>query len=262
MADQVVDKYPEILESAISIVTPNKKANARKYSYYKKLRDYCSKYNTRFFYETNVGAALPVINTIKDLLASGDRVVKIEGILSGTLSYIFNTFSGKQPFSTVIRQAKEKGYTEPDPREDLSGQDVGRKLLILARETGSTMEMSDIKIENLIPLSLRKVKTVEEFFKKLPEYDALFEAKRKAAGKKGRVLRYVARFENNKAEIGLTGVNGDHPFYNLSGSDNIIAIYTRHYADSPLIIRGAGAGAAVTAAGVLTDILKIANHSS
>ncbi len=262
MADQVVDKYLDILESSISIVTPNKKANARKYSYYEKLREYGSKYKARFFYETNVGAALPIISTMRDLLASGDRVTKIEGILSGTLSYIFNTFTGRQAFSAVIRQAKEKGYTEPDPREDLSGQDVGRKLLILAREAGYGLEMSDIKIENLIPKQLRLVKTVDEFFKKLPEYDGFFEAKKVAAGKKGRVLRYMAHFENGRAEIGLTEVSNNHPFYNLSGSDNIIAIHTNHYAVSPLIIRGPGAGAEVTAAGVLADILKIANYIS
>jgi aspartokinase/homoserine dehydrogenase 1 len=262
MADPVVDKYPEILEASISIVTPNKKANARRYPYYKKLREYCTKYNTRFFYETNVGAALPIISTMKDLLASGDRVIKIEGILSGTLSYIFNTFTGGQPFSTVIRQAREKGYTEPDPREDLSGQDVGRKLLILAREAGNALELTDIKIENLIPKQLRQIKSVDEFFGKLPQYDAFFEAKRVAAGKQGLVLRYMARFENNRAEIGLSAVNSSHPFYNLSGSDNIIAIYTNYYAASPLIIRGAGAGAEVTAAGVLADILKVANNVS
>jgi aspartokinase/homoserine dehydrogenase 1 len=262
MADAVVDKYPEILESSISIVTPNKKANARRYPYYLKLREYCAKYNTHFFYETNVGAALPIIGTMKDLLASGDRVVKIEGILSGTLSYIFNTFSGRQPFSTVIQQAREKGYTEPDPREDLSGQDVGRKLLILAREAGYALELSDIKIENLIPKQLRQARTVNEFFRLLPEYDASFEAKRIAAARQEKVLRYVARFENNRAEIGLTAVNSNHPFYNLSGSDNIIAFYTNYYAASPLIIRGPGAGAEVTAAGVLADILKIANFVS
>ncbi len=258
----VVDKYPEILESSISIVTPNKKANARKYPYYKKLREYCAKYDTHFFYETNVGAALPIITTMKDLLASGDRVVKIEGILSGTLSYIFNTFSGRQPFSTVLRQANEQGYTEPDPREDLSGQDVGRKLLILAREAGYTLELSDIKIENLIPKQLRQLKTVDEFFRKLPQYDAFFEARRVAASKQGMVLRYVARFENSRAEIGLTAVDSSHPFYNLSGSDNIIVIYTNYYTVSPLIIRGPGAGAEVTAAGVLADILKVANFVS
>jgi len=262
MADPVVDKYPEILESSISIVTPNKKANARKYPYYKNLREYCRKYNTNFFYETNVGAALPIISTLKDLLASGDRLVKIEGILSGTLSYIFNTFSGRQPFSAVIQQAKDQGYTEPDPREDLSGQDVGRKLLILVREAGYALELSDIKIENLIPKQLRQVRTVDEFFKKLPQHDDYFETRRVTASKQGMVLRYVARFENSRAEIGLTAVNSSHPFYNLSGSDNIIAIYTNYYAVSPLIIRGPGAGAEVTAAGVLADILKIANFVS
>jgi aspartokinase/homoserine dehydrogenase 1 len=259
MADEVVDKYLEILKSGISIVTPNKKANARKYSYYRRLREYTAKYNSRFFYETNVGAALPVIGTMQDLIASGDRVVKIEGILSGTLSYIFNTFTGQHHFSTVIRQAREQGYTEPDPREDLSGQDVGRKLLILVREAGHSLEMSDIKIENLIPKKARRVETVEEFLKQLQEYDAFFAAKREAAERKGKALRYIARYENGRAEIGLSEVDSNHPFYNLKGADNIIAFYTRHYAVSPLIIRGPGAGAQVTAAGVLADVLKIAN---
>ena len=258
MADQVVDQYLEILKSHISIVTPNKKANARKYSYYKKLREYEAKYNSRFLYETNVGAALPVISTIRDLLSGGHRIVKIDGILSGTLSYIFNTFNGHEPFSAVIRQAKERGYTEPDPREDLSGQDVARKLLILVREAGYALEMTDIKIENLIPVPLRKLKTVDIFFRYLKDYDAFFEKKRAVAEKKGRALRYIARYEKSKAGIGLSAVDSRHPFYNLSGADNIIAIYTNHYTTHPLVIRGPGAGAEVTAAGVLADILKLA----
>ena len=259
MADEVVDMYAELLKAGISIVTPNKKANARKYSYYKQLREYAQKYNAHFFYETNVGAALPVIGTLKDLIARGDRVVKLEGILSGTLSYIFNTFSGRQAFSSVIRQAREKGYTEPDPREDLSGQDVGRKLLILVREAGYNLEMSDIQIENLVPIKARRVKTVEEFFRKLQEGDSAFASRRNAAEKKGRVLRYIAHYEKGKARIGLSEVDQSHPFYNLSGADNIIAIYTKHYAVNPLIVRGPGAGAEVTAAGVLSDVLKTAN---
>jgi bifunctional aspartokinase / homoserine dehydrogenase 1 len=260
MADRVVDLYPEILKSHISIVTPNKKANARNYSFYKKLHEYAVDYDAAFHYETNVGAALPVISTIRDLLNSGDRILKIEGILSGTLSYIFNTFDGSRPFSTIICQAREMGYTEPDPREDLSGQDVGRKLLILIREAGYVMEMKDIKIENLIPLPLRKIKTVERFLGDLKTYDIFFEQKRTAAKKKGKVLRYVARYEKGKAIAGLSAVEAEHPFNSVSAADNMIVLYTTYYSSSPLVIRGPGAGAQITAAGVLTDILKIADR--
>ena len=252
--------YEDILNHSISIVTPNKTANSGSYKEYLKLKNAARKRSVNFLYETNVGAGLPVINTLKDLLLSGDQIIRIEAILSGTLSYIFNNFKTGVKFKNVVWEAKQKGYTEPDPRDDLSGLDVARKILILSRETGLPMEMSDIQIEQILPESCVKAKTIEEFFETLEKENAFFENKLNSAQKEGKVLRFIAKLENGKANISLQAVSADHPFYSLSGSDNIIAFTTERYKERQLVVKGPGAGAEVTAAGVFADIINI-SHS-
>ncbi|MCL5029655.1 MAG: bifunctional aspartate kinase/homoserine dehydrogenase I [Bacteroidetes bacterium] len=261
-SDKVSLRYKEILDSSISVVTPNKRANASSFDYYIQLKQSAIKHNVRFLYETNVGAGLPIISTLNDLVSSGDKVIKIEGVMSGTLSYIFNSYTNGKTFSQIVKEAKEKGFTEPDPREDLNGMDVARKLLILARETGLSLELKDIKVENLVPEAARNTKSVDEFFEKLKEFDHEFEEKRKWAESKGNVLRYVALLENGKAEISLQEVNDKHPFYSLSESDNIFALTTKHYQNRPIVVKGPGAGADVTAAGVFADVIRISNYLS
>ncbi|NCS81395.1 MAG: bifunctional aspartate kinase/homoserine dehydrogenase I [Ignavibacteria bacterium CG1_02_37_35] len=261
-SEEVVNYYLDVLSSNISVVTPNKRANTKSFTFYKKLRETASKHNVKFLYETNVGASLPIIGTIKDLVTSGDSMTKIEGILSGTLSYIFNSFKAGKKFSSVVLEAREKGYTEPDPREDLNGKDVARKLLILARECGYQMELSDIKVENLIFPKAQKVKTVKEFFGVLKENDGAFEKLRLKEEKDGKVLRYIAKLEKGKAEVSLQAIDRTHPFFFMSGNDNILAVHTLNYVHSPLVIKGPGAGADVTAAGVFADVLRISNYLS
>ena len=258
--DYLAEKYLDILKLNISIATPNKKANTKSYTYYSQLRNHAFENSVKFLYETNVGAALPILNTIRELVSSGDRITKIEGILSGTLSYIFNSFKPGKTFSEIILQAKEQGFTEPDPREDLNGMDVARKLLILIREAGYQKEMDDITIENLIPEELRGISSQDEFLLRLKDCDDLFEAKRVQAEKHGQALRYIASFESPNAEVLLRAVDENHPFYHLQGNDNIIAIYSLNYKTNPLVIRGPGAGAEVTAAGVLADILRVTGN--
>ena len=242
------------------MVAVSLKKNAGPYRQYRKLHELVRKHHAKFLYETNVGAGLPVINTLQNLLTSGDRIRSIEAVLSGTLSYIFNTFREGIPFSEVVKQAKELGYTEPDPRIDLSGTDVARKLLILARETGLPLESGDIQIKPLLPARLMKAKTVGAFLSALPDIDAEMESLRARAAKKGCVLRFIARLENGRASIQLTEVDTKHPFYNLSGSDNIISFRTDRYNQRPLVVKGPGAGAEVTAAGVFAEIISIGNY--
>lgn len=258
--EEIVKRYATILDHSISIVTPNKIANSGKMSNYRKLRGIAKKRNVRFLYETNVGAGLPVINTLTDLLTSGDRILKIEAVLSGTLSFIFNNYKAGTSFSKIVREAKERGYTEPDPRDDLSGLDVARKLLILARETGMELELSDISIGKILPASCLKAKNVEDFFTELERNDALFEKMRLKAEQAGKVLRFIAMLEKGRASIRLQEVDGSHPFYNLSGSDNIISYTTERYHDRPLVVKGPGAGAEVTAAGVFAEIISIGKY--
>ncbi len=261
-SEAVADRYLEILDSSISVVTPNKRANSKNYKYYEQLKYSALKHNVKFLYETNVGAGLPIISTINDLVSSGDKVSKIEGVLSGTLSYLFSSFTKGKKFSNIVKEAREKGFTEPDPREDLNGLDVARKLLIMAREIGLKMELKDMKVESLIPKPALKSKSVADFFLKLKDHDHEFEARRKKAEDKGNVLRYIARLENGKAEISLQEVDSNHPFYSLSGSDNIFAFTTKHYQSMPIVIKGPGAGADVTSAGVFADIIRISNFLS
>jgi aspartokinase/homoserine dehydrogenase 1 len=251
--------YEEILSRSISIVSPNKQANSSSMEFYNLLQKTAEKHNCAFKFETNVGAGLPIIETIHELVRTGDKVDRIEGVLSGTLSYIFNNFDGESSFSDVVKTAKEKGYTEPDPREDLNGNDVGRKLLILARVAGYNVEMNDIDIQNLVPDDARDVQSVDDFFNKLKNHDAHYNRLQNEAIAENKKLCYIARFENGKGVVKLEKIDDSHPFYNLSGSDNIVAFYTTYYDESPLIVKGPGAGAKVTAAGVISDILRVAN---
>lgn len=255
----VVEYYEKFLKRSISIITPNKIANTLSQAKYVGLRDIAKRSNARFMYETNVGAGLPVINTLHALLNSGDKILKIEAVLSGTLSYIFNTYKGNLKFSNVVLDAKAKGFTEPDPRDDLSGLDVARKALILSRELGVQMELADIKVENLVPANLRNV-DVKTFLAKLPSVDAQYEKVKQAAESKGHVLRYMAVIENGKVEIVLKEVDQKHPFYNLSGSDNMIVFTSERYKNNPLVVKGPGAGAEVTAAGVFAEIISLGNY--
>lgn len=256
-SDEVSEIYPELLSSSISVVTPNKKANSGTLKYYKELHDMANKHNVAFKYETNAGAGLPIISTIDELVSTGDHVEKIEGVLSGTLSYIFNSYTGDQKFSEIVRQARDKGFTEPDPREDLNGRDVARKLLILAREAGFQIEPEDVEVQNLVPESVRNGNDVDKFFEKLSEHDAEFEKWRLDAEKDGKKLCYIARFENGKGIVKLEKISNEHPFYGLDGSDNILALYTRYYKESPMVIKGPGAGANVTSGGIVADILRV-----
>lgn len=253
--------YESILSTNISIVTPNKKANSSSMEDYNLLKSTAFRRGAKFLYETNVGAGLPVINTMNDLLLSGDSVIRIEAVLSGTLNFIFSSFEEGRKFSDVVKEAKSKGYTEPDPRDDLNGMDVARKILILSRETGLSMELSDIKVENLVPEACRGEMSVEEFFRVIERHDDEFEKLRKAAEERKEKLRYMAILDNGKVKIQLGSVSQSHPFYSLSGSDNIILLTTARYHDRPMVIRGPGAGADVTAAGVFADIIRIGNYS-
>ena len=260
-SEEVTNYYADMLNANISIVTPNKKANSGSYEKYQELKSVAFRRGVKFFYETNVGAGLPVINTLNDLLLSGDRVIRIEGVLSGTLNYIFSAFTEGRKFSEVVKEAKAKGYTEPDPRDDLSGMDVARKILILSRETGLPLELVDVSVENLVPPDCRGDLSVDEFFRALESHDAAFEEMRADAAAKKQKLRYKAVLRNEKVDVRLGTVDEQHPFYSLSGSDNIILLTTERYNDRPMVIRGPGAGAAVTAAGVFADIIRIGHYA-
>ncbi len=258
--DKVCAYYPAILDASISISTPNKIAASSPYEHYRQLKGTAAKRGVFFEYETNVGAGLPVISVLRDLLDSGDHILRLEGVLSGTLSYIFNTFKEGIRFSETVKQAMALGYTEPDPREDLSCADVRRKLLILARETGLPLEAEDIEIRPLLPEACAKAASVPAFLAELALADDYFAHLRRAAEQEQAVLRMVARIEpGGKASIGLESVDATHPFYGLSGSDNMIVFTTARYRERPLVVRGPGAGAEVTAAGVFAEIIKIAN---
>jgi bifunctional aspartokinase / homoserine dehydrogenase 1 len=260
-SEEVTDFYEEILSANISIVTPNKKANSGALEKYRNLKSAAFKRGVKFLYETNVGAGLPVINTLNDLLLSGDKVISIEGVLSGTLNYIFSTYASGKRFSDVVKEAKAKGYTEPDPRDDLSGKDVARKILILSRETGLDLELNDISIENLVPDDCLGDITVDEFFKRLESHDSQYEKLLKDAALKGEKLRYKAVLKDGQVKVELGSVNEFHPFYSLSGSDNIILLTTERYHERPMVIRGPGAGATVTAAGVFADVIRIGHYA-
>jgi aspartokinase/homoserine dehydrogenase 1 len=258
-ADQAIaDRYAGWLERGIHIVTPNKKAFSGDQSYYAALASSAKRGNAHYLYETTVCAALPIIHTIRDLVDTGDRIRSLQGILSGTLAYLFNVYDGSVPFSEILTQAKESGYTEPDPRDDLSGMDVARKLTILARELGQTIEIGDFPVQNLIAEDLRGL-DVDTFLRELSKYDDEMLALYEEAKDEGKTLRYVARLtEQGEAAVGLEKVSVDAPFSNISSTDNIVQFVTDRYATNPLVIQGPGAGPEVTAGGVFGDILKLA----
>ncbi|MCC5927813.1 MAG: bifunctional aspartate kinase/homoserine dehydrogenase I [Cyclobacteriaceae bacterium] len=258
-SQHVVSYYEEILNASISIATPNKLATSGDYALYKLLQQTASRMGVAFRYETNVGAGLPVINTLNDLKISGDKIIRIEGVLSGTLSYIFNNFKKGIKFSQVVREAKAKGYTEPDPRDDLSGTDVARKILILAREVGYSLEVSAVEIQQLLPTACLEAPDVEGFFKSLEKEENYFDKLLEEAEKQAKVLRFIARMEDGKARVSLELFDESSPFYTLSGSDNMITFVTERYKERPLVIKGPGAGAEVTAAGVFADIVSISH---
>lgn len=255
---EVASLYGDFFEHNISVVAANKVAASSEYKNYAELKATARKRGVKFLFETNVGAGLPIINTINDLINSGDRILKIEAVLSGTLNFIFNTISAEIPFSQTVRLAKEEGYSEPDPRVDLSGKDVIRKLVILSREAGYEIEQGDVEKHLFIPDNLL-VGSLDEFWQNLPGLDAGFEARRQVLDKENKRWRFVAKLDGGKASVSLEEVGEHHPFYDLEGSNNIILITTERYHDYPMLIQGYGAGASVTAAGVFADIMSIAN---
>jgi len=255
---QVAALYNDFFEHSISVVAANKVAASSDYANYAKLKATARKRNVKFLFETNVGAGLPIINTINDLINSGDKIQKLEAVLSGTLNFIFNTISRDVPFSETVRRAKEEGYSEPDPRIDLSGKDVVRKLVILSREAGYRFNQEDVEKRLFIPDSLLEG-SAEDFWKNLPSLDADFERCRQRLESEHKHWRFVASLQDGKAKVSLEEVDEHHPFYDLEGSNNIILITTERYHDYPMLIQGYGAGASVTAAGVFADIMRIAN---
>lgn len=258
----VAENYYQWLGGGVHIITPNKKANSGPLDQYLRLRELQRKSYTHYFYEATVGAGLPIVSTLRGLLETGDKVHQIEGIFSGTLSYIFNAFSAAKAFSEIVKEAKEAGFTEPDPRDDLSGTDVARKVIILARECGMRLELEDIPVQSLVPGPLQEVTTAEEYMQRLPEFDAEMEAQRAEAEETGHVLRYVGVVDAvaNEGRVELRKYPKAHAFAQLSGSDNIIAFTTQRYQKQPLIVRGPGAGAEVTAGGVFCDMLRLASY--
>lgn len=257
-ANETVAKgYDKIFSKNISIVACNKIACSSSYAYYKTLKDVSRDHNVSFLFETNVGASLPIIGTLNDLLRSGDRITKIDAVLSGTLNFVFNNYNGEKSFAEVVRQAQKEGYTEPDPRLDLSGKDVMRKIMILAREAGEHLEMEAITNHSFMPESCMQG-SVEDFYREMEVQEAHFKKLYQDAVAASKKLKVVATFENGKASVGLKHIDPAHDFYHLYGKDNIVLFYTDRYVDQPIVIKGAGAGAEVTASGVFADIIRTA----
>ena len=254
---ELANRYAHWLSEGIHIVTPNKKANSAGYEYYERMRESRRAAGSHYLYEATVGAGLPIIQTLRDLRETGDEIRRIEGMFSGTLAYLFNTWDGSQSFSSVVRQAKALGYTEPDPRDDLSGMDVARKLIILGREMGQRLEMGDVVVESLVPSALQKC-GIEEFLDRLSEFDEPMLARLRAAQARGQVLRYVGSVDaDGKAMVGVVELPTSHPFANIALTVNIVRFQTARYDKNPLIVQGPGAGPAVTAAGVFADLLRV-----
>jgi bifunctional aspartokinase / homoserine dehydrogenase 1 len=260
-ADEGVAKhYADWLKAGIHVVTPNKKANSGPLAYYESLKAARKAGGSSYLYEATVGAGLPVISTLRDLRETGDKLSSVEGIFSGTLAYLFNVYDGKKPFSDIVKDAKAKGYTEPDPRDDLSGTDFVRKVIILGREMGLKLEMKDVQVESLIPPGLEKG-TPEEFLAKLPQFDGEMKKRFDAAAAKGKVLRYMGRLTSDgKATVGVAELDRTHAFANIALTDNVVRYATARYNTNPLIVQGPGAGPEVTAAGVFADLLRVCSY--
>jgi aspartokinase/homoserine dehydrogenase 1 len=257
--EEVSKTYEQYLKQNVAVVTCNKIACSSAYDNYKNLKSLSRQFNAPFLFETNVGAGLPIIDTVKNLIASGDKVHKIQAVLSGSLNFIFNNFDENNTFHDVVKEAGVQGFTEPDPKIDLSGIDVARKILILIRESGYQMEIKDIENKSFLPKDCMGTTNNEAFFASLKEHAKHFETLLEEADQKESRLKFVAQFEDGKASVGLQFIPKDHPFYNLEGKDNIVLFYTDRYVDQPLLIKGAGAGAAVTASGIFADVIRIGN---
>ncbi|MEI6585783.1 MAG: bifunctional aspartate kinase/homoserine dehydrogenase I [Sediminibacterium sp.] len=253
----VAGVYAQLLEKSISVVACNKIACSSSYASYQQLKSLAREFNAMFLFETNVGAGLPVIGTLNDLLRSGDQVKKIQAVLSGTLNFVFNNYNGTLPFAQVVQEAQNEGYTEPDPRLDLGGTDVMRKIMILAREAGKQLEMEDISNEYFLPAKCFEG-SVADFYAEMEKQEPHFKAIYNAAAAKGCKLKFVATYENGKAAVGLQHIPADSDFYHLYGKDNLVLFFTERYPEQPLVIKGAGAGAEVTASGVFADIIRVA----
>lgn len=255
---EVADRYAGWLAAGIHVVTPNKQAGSGPLARYEAIRAAADASGARFRYEATVGAGLPVITTLRDLVDTGDTVTSIEGIFSGTLAWLFNKYDGSVPFAELVTQARGMGYTEPDPRDDLSGVDVARKLVILAREAGRAISLKDVQVESLVPEALRQA-SVDDFMARLSEVDAVFAQRLSDARARGNVLRYVAQLPPDRApSVGLVELPADHAFANLRLTDNVVQFTTRRYCENPLVVQGPGAGPEVTAAGVFADLLRVA----
>jgi aspartokinase/homoserine dehydrogenase 1 len=260
-ADESVAKhYRDWLAAGIHVVTPNKKANSAAMAYYDSLREARRIGASHYLYEGTVGAGLPVIQTLRDLRETGDVIDSIEGIFSGTLAYLFNVYDGSVPFSDIVRDAKQRGYTEPDPRDDLSGTDVARKLIILAREMGLRLEMSDVKVASLVPRDLAGG-SIDDFLNGLTKYDSAMQGRYEAAKKAGKVLRFVGRITSRgEATVGVVELDSKHAFANIALTDNVVRFATSRYCNNPLIVQGPGAGPEVTAGGVFADLLRLSAY--
>lgn len=258
-SDSIPEHYVSILGKSTSIVTPNKVAASSSYDNYQLIKQTALRFRTQFLFETNVGAGLPIISTLKDLVKSGDKIIAIKAVLSGSLNFIFNKYNASKPLADIVKQAQIEGYTEPDPRIDLSGLDVKRKLLILMREAGIACEQDDIQSKQFIPQECFAAENVEQFYSILKAKEDEFKTMLKETVGKHEQLKYVAQYQDGVATTELMSVGVEHPFYNLEGKDNIILFYTRRYPEQPLIIKGAGAGAEVTASGIFADVIKVAN---
>ena len=253
--EKVAACYDQLLKKSISVVACNKIACSSSFEYYTELKKLATEFNAQFFFETNVGASLPIIGSLNDLLRSGDKIHTMEAVLSGTLNFVFNHYDGKKSFASVVKQAQDEGYTEPDPRLDLSGKDVMRKIMILSREAGEKMEMEDIENHSFMPAACMEG-SVADFYQSMEAHEDHFKKLYSAASSAGKKLKFVAKFDKGKAQVGLQHIDPQHDFFHLYGKDNIVLFYTDRYVDQPLVIKGAGAGADITASGVFADIIR------
>jgi len=260
-SEAVANSYASLLRKSISVVACNKIACSADYNTYKELKYLAKKYKASFLYETNVGAGLPIIKTVQNLISSGDKITEIQAVLSGSLNFIFNEYTTESDFYKVVKKAQDEGYTEPDPRIDLSGKDVARKILILIREAGIPLEFEAIENKSMLPKGSLEANSVANFYDLIGREEAYFKALLTEANNKETRLKYVASFKNGKASVGLQFIAKNHPFYNLEGKDNIVSFYTNRYQEQPLIVKGAGAGADVTASGLFADIIQIGSAS-